>query len=139
MPTDDDVDATLRRVAAGVPGLASDLVVVVVNAKDDDDAWEQVARARQRGPSELSRALAKSLANAHPAEDAYVIGGLYSQLSERVLHDALRVVSARDLRGVTALLVSPEEPPASLREQARKMNLLLRYRMYPLPEPEEDS
>jgi hypothetical protein len=135
LPTDEEVDATLRRVAASLPDLPADLVVVVVYAEDAEDAWEQIARARQGGPSEVSRALAQSLAHAHPAEDAYVVGGPYASLNEQVLLDALRIVASRGLRGVTALLVSPEEPSRELRESAADMALLLRYRPFPTPEP----
>ena len=111
-------------------------MVVVVNADGDEAAWAQVALARQEGPSNLSEALASSLANANPTEDAYVMGGPYAQLNERVLVDALRVAPTSGLRGVTAVFVSPVDATAGLRKQARGLGLLLRYRPYPEPEPE---
>jgi hypothetical protein len=136
VPTDAEVDATLRRIASTIPDLPDRLVVVVVNADGEEDAWARVAAARHGGPSNLSEALASSFADAHPSEDAYVLGGPYAQLNERVLVDALRIAPTRGLRGVTAIFVSPADASAELRKQARGLGLLLRYRAYPVQAPE---
>jgi hypothetical protein len=105
---------------------------VVVNADSEMDAWTDVARATSEGPLGLSRVLAQAFARAERQRAAFVVGGPYPQLSDRILLDAFSAVRAPRLPGLTLLLVSPKAPSDALSDAAAGRGAALLHR--PLPE-----
>jgi len=129
-PSDDQIEAQLRRVAAATPELGRRPRVISLYADSKMAAWAQVTEATAEGPSGEAHALAQAFESAARTRVAYAVGGPYPKLNERTLLDAFDLVHARKLPGLTLLMVSDRPPSQALLSAARQRGARLLHRPY---------
>lgn len=133
-PTEEEIDAELRRIAAGVTPLRGELRVVPFEADSRMDAWadfvDETAEGKGREPSGQARWLARVLAQASRRRIAVVTGGPYASLNESAARDAFELVKEKTPRlpGLTLVYVSPEPPTPELRAAVARAGGLLVHR-----------
>jgi hypothetical protein len=116
-----EVETTLGRAAAVVPGISKQRRLVAIHAETKMEAWAFLAEAKS-GPdaSPMSRHLGNQFARGERYRLDIVVGGIYPSLSDQVLVNALEMNSTRQLRGLRVVLVSKNEPSEALRKAAKK-------------------
>jgi hypothetical protein len=124
-----ELERRLGRVGAATQGLRRPRVFAI-HADTRLAALGLLAEARANADSPLSTALGRRLAAAHRSHRDLVAGGVFADLTDRVVRNALALQDEDGLPGLRLLVASPEPPTAELLGAARRARVQLLHRAF---------